>query len=156
MTELEANHENKGKREVRVHIDQTPYTSPNPTTGEALYELAGVAKHHELLREVQGNQEDEVIPNDDTIIHLKQDEHFHTQKLFTILINARKVEVDHKRVTFDEIVALTPNVPTGPNILYTITYLKGPKKNPEGTLVEGQTVNIKNGMRFNVTATDKS
>ena len=32
------------KHEVRVHIDQEPFTSPNPTTGVALYTLGGVAE----------------------------------------------------------------------------------------------------------------
>lgn len=32
------------KHEVRVHIDQKPYESPNPTTGEALYKLGHVHK----------------------------------------------------------------------------------------------------------------
>ena len=30
------------KHEVRIHIDQKPYESPNPTTGEALYKLGHV------------------------------------------------------------------------------------------------------------------
>jgi len=31
------NHERK--HQARIHIDQKPYESPNPTTGEALYKL---------------------------------------------------------------------------------------------------------------------
>jgi hypothetical protein len=27
---------------------------------------------------------------------------------------------------------------TGENIVFTVTYRKGPKENPEGTLIEGQ------------------
>lgn len=48
------------------------------------------------------------------------------------------------------------NPPTGPNIVFTITYRRGHGDKPEGTLVEGGTVRIKDGMIFNVTATDKS
>ena len=152
----ESGDESNAKHEVRIHIDQAPYNSTTPTTGAALYALGGIGHHHELFREVDGNQEDVPIPNDGTTVHLKQDEHFHSQKIFMIIINARKVEVDHKHLSFDEVVALTPGLPSGPTILYTITYLKGPHQNPQGSLVEGQTVTIKNGMRFNVTATDKS
>lgn len=31
------------KHEVRIHIDNKPYDSPDPTTGEALYLLGKVA-----------------------------------------------------------------------------------------------------------------
>lgn len=60
-------------------------------------------------------------------------------------------------MTFDEIVRLAFNpVPTGPNIMFTITYRHGPHTNPEGSLMEGNSVKIKEGMIFDVTPTDKS
>jgi len=78
-------------------------------------------------------------------------------KEFTIIVNGQKKEVAKKRVSFDEIVALAFNpVPVGPNIKFTITYRHGPKENPEGELIEGKSVEIKNEMIFNVTRTDKS
>ena len=65
--------------------------------------------------------------------------------------------VTTRTVTFDEIVKLAfPNPPSGANILYTVSYEDGPRKNPQGSLKEGQSVKVKNGMIFNVTATDKS
>ena len=42
---LITNGENNGKPQARshaIHIDQKPYESPNPTTGEALYKLGHV------------------------------------------------------------------------------------------------------------------
>ncbi len=78
-------------------------------------------------------------------------------KEFTIIVNARKKEVAGKKLTFDQVVALAFNpVPTGPNVMFTITYRHGPKENPEGSLLESGTVEIKNQMVFNVTQTDKS
>ena len=60
-------------------------------------------------------------------------------------------------MTFDEIVKLAfPTPPPGTNILYTVSYEDGPRINPQGSLKEGQSVKVKNGMIFNVTATDKS
>jgi hypothetical protein len=41
-------------------------------------------------------------------------------------------------------------------VQFSVTYRKGPKKNPEGTMTEGETVRIKNGMIFDVTETNKS
>jgi hypothetical protein len=60
-------------------------------------------------------------------------------------------------LSFDQIVKLAfENPPSGPNIMFTVTYRNGPPKNPEGTLLEGQSVRIKDKMVFNVTPTDKS
>ena len=60
-------------------------------------------------------------------------------------------------LSFDEIVALAfPNPDKNPNIIYTVTYRKGEGKKPEGTLVEGESLKVKDGMIFDVTRTDKS
>ena len=78
-------------------------------------------------------------------------------KEFTIIVNGRQKEVTAKELSFAEIIALAfDNPPTGPNIVFTVTYRKGEGNKPEGTIVEGDTVKIKDGMIFNVTATDKS
>lgn len=79
------------------------------------------------------------------------------EKEFTIIVNGREKVVTKKELSFAEIVALAfDNPPTGANILFTITYRRGEGNKPEGTLVEGEKVKIKDGMIFNVTATDKS
>lgn len=78
-------------------------------------------------------------------------------KEITIVVNGRSKVVSDKDISFAEVVALAfDNVPTGPNIVFTITYRRGQGNKPEGTLVEGATVKVKEGMIFNVTATDKS
>jgi hypothetical protein len=78
-------------------------------------------------------------------------------KKITIIVNSRKKEVTTNMLSFDQIVALAFDpLPTGPNIMFTITYRRGPHANPEGSLVEGGSVEIKEEMVFNVTATDKS
>jgi hypothetical protein len=78
-------------------------------------------------------------------------------KDITIIVNGRQKAVADKEISFAEIVALAfDNPPTGPNIVFTITFRRGHGNRPEGTLVEGETVKVKEGMIFNVTATDKS
>lgn len=159
MSEKQA--EVERKHGVRIHIDQKPYESPNPTTGEAIYKLGNIQPGLELYREVRGDKEDLPIPNGPETVHLKQDEHFHSgpvqSKEITIFVNGQKKVVETKELSFAQVVALGFNpVPTGPNILFTITYENGPHSNPEGSLMESGTVKIKKGMVFNVTATDKS
>lgn len=78
-------------------------------------------------------------------------------KVFMIIVNGRPKSVVDKIITFSQIIALAfENPPTGLNIIFTVTYRKGEGNKPEGTMIEGNTVKIKDGMIFNVTATDKS
>jgi len=149
----------ESKGEVEIFIDEDRHHSPNPTTGEALYRLGGVAVGLELYREVRGDHEDPPIANGLETIHLREFEHFHSgpAKETTIIVNARKKQVIGFKIMFDQVVALAFNpVPSGPNIVITVTYRHGPHQNPEGILAAGESVWIKEEMVFHVKATDRS
>lgn len=75
----------------------------------------------------------------------------------SIVINGRPTTVTEKELSYSQIVALAFDPPpSGDNVVITITYRRGQGDKPEGTLIEGQTVKVKDGMIFNVTSTDKS
>jgi Multiubiquitin len=81
-------------------------------------------------------------------------EHVHE---ITIIVNAQQKTVTTKELTFDEVVRLAyPTPPTGPTVEISVTYYRGEGEKPEGTLEEGQSVKVKEGMVFNVRVTDKS
>lgn len=142
---------------VRIHIDREPYETVTPTTGAALYELAGIGPHLELFREASGDNEDELIARNDVLVHLTADEHFYSQKEFAIIVNARRHEVAKRRIGYADVVALAfPGVVPGPDVIYTVIYRKGPDRNPKGTLMAGEFVVVKDGMTFNVTQTNRS
>jgi len=78
-------------------------------------------------------------------------------KEFNVIINAEQKVVTSKKLSFMEIVklafgAVIPN----PSTIYTMTYKRGNGNKPEGTLVEGDTLKMKEGVIINVTATNKS
>lgn len=153
--------EHGNNRHMRVHIDRVAHESPDPTTGEALYRLGQLREDQQLYREVQGDEEDEPIEYGEERVHLARDEHFYSEEKrhegFTIIVNTRPERVKSKCISFDQLVAIAyPTPPEGDNLHFTITYYKGPKENPEGTLVAGQSVKVKNGMVFNVKATNRS
>lgn len=78
-------------------------------------------------------------------------------KEFTIVVNGREKRITEREISFEGVVAIAfNNPPAGSNTVFTVTYRRGEGNKPEGTLVSGDTVKIKNGMIFNVTATDKS
>ena len=66
------------KNEVPITIDHKHYKSPDPTTGSALYILGSVPSDYDLWKEVHGQGDDEVIPNNGTIIDLKPADKFYT------------------------------------------------------------------------------
>lgn len=74
-----------------------------------------------------------------------------------LVVNGRQKEWTEETITFEQVIILAlgaydPN----PNKVYTVTYDKGPHENPEGSMVKGGSVLVKNKMIFNATATDKS
>lgn len=142
---------------ARIHIDRQQYESPDPTTGKALYNLADVGKRRDLFRDLPDDDEDEFIPDNNTPVDLKNGDRFYTEKEITIFVNAEPKTTTKTNLSFDEVVRLAFNpVPTGENIMFTIVYSRGPRKNPKGSLVEGESVRIKKGMVFDVTTTDRS
>lgn len=77
------------------------------------------------------------------------------QKLVTIIVNTRKQTVPKGKICFDKVVALS-GLPGGENVTFTVTYRRGEGNKPDGSLVEGDCVEVKDGMIFNVTRTNKS
>jgi hypothetical protein len=72
----------------------------------------------------------------------------------TIIVNGRKKEVPKGDLSFSQVVALS-GLPNDPNTIFTVTYRRG-EGNKEGTLVQGESVKVKEGMIFDVTPTNKS
>jgi hypothetical protein len=87
-------------------------------------------------------------------ITMSENEH---PKDFTIVVNGREKVVTQRELLFGALVTLAfENLPGTGNTIYTITYRRGEGNKHEGTLVEGESVKVKDRMIFNVTATDKS
>ena len=76
----------------------------------------------------------------------------------TIIINGQEKTTIEKELTFEEVVSIAydGNPPSGTNWEFTVTYRRGHREKPEGSLVAGQSVKVKPRMVFNVRATDKS
>ncbi len=78
-------------------------------------------------------------------------------KEFTIIVNAREKLWLQKIISFEQIVVLAFGlVQDYVNTIYTVTYKKGDNNKPEGIIVKGDEVKVKDGMRFNVTQTSRS
>ena len=151
--------EHESKHKVRIHIDEKPYESPNPTTGESLYTLGHVPAGLELYREVRGDHEDPPIPNGPQTVRLEEDEHFHSgsPRLITIYVNTDEHQVEPGELTFQEVVKLAyPDIAGDPNILFKVSYRLGRGHSELKTLAEGGEVEAREGMIFNVTYETRS
>jgi len=83
--------------------------------------------------------------------------HAGSERTFELIVNAQPKKWSDPRIDFRQVVGLAfPNPQFGGTILYTVTYSRGPRDNPKGVLTDGQSVEVKSGMVFDVTKTDKS
>ena len=64
--------------EIHISIDKKNFTSPSPTTGQALYALGQIAAGYDLFRETHGSGDDELIPNSDARVELHDGEKFYS------------------------------------------------------------------------------
>ena len=100
-----------------------------------------------------------MIERNDDDVRLKEDDHFHTQKEVTIVVNAQPKVWNETKINYDQITHLAFPAPPPPGVVitYTVEYEAGPHQNPEGSLTkDSKPVRIKNGMIFHVTETGRS
>lgn len=78
------------------------------------------------------------------------------EKTVEVVINAEPHEVPKGDLSFETVVQIAyPNPPTGPNVVFTVTYSKG-EDGKQGSLTPGHSVKAKQGMIFVVRVTDRS
>lgn len=79
------------------------------------------------------------------------------EKEYIIIVNATEQSVDNEIVTFGQVVELAfPSAPTGPNIVYTVTF-EHAKEPKQGTLTQGNSVVVKKrNTIFDVTQTNRA
>lgn len=127
-------------------------------TDPELRDISGTPEGKELVLERQ-DEEDVPLPHDGVVdLAERGTEHIRTKaRHYVIIVNGREETVAGSHISYAQLVALAFNpVPSGPDVIFTITYRKGPPENPKGTLPEGESVSIKNRMIFDVIQTNRS
>ena len=71
-----------------------------------------------------------------------------------IIVNGRSTKFDGDIISYTEVVEIAYRGESNSEFVFTVTYM-GPQM-PDGTLVKGQTVEIRNGVKFDVTKTNRS
>jgi len=112
-----------------------------------------------IYRDIVDDLDYKLAPNE--LVAITPGDRFFTKERpghsIRIFVNARPKKVDHKRVSFEQIIELAfPDGPTGENFVYTVTYSRAAGPRTEGTLLPGGVVCVKEGTAFDVRFTDKS
>ncbi|MCX6350239.1 MAG: multiubiquitin domain-containing protein [Bacteroidetes bacterium] len=154
----------QGKHVLHFEINGKDYQwHQQYITGAEIRKLGEIPKEDEIFLAIKKPWKDEPIM-DDTKVDLARPEieHFFSKKHgehdhFTIIVNGREKEWNERTISFEQVVILAfgTYVDNGTTV-YTVTYKRGHEPKPEGTMVKGDVVRVKNKMIFNVTATDKS
>lgn len=129
--------------------------------GVQIRELGKIDADDLIYLAIERPFEDELIGDNDKVdLARPGKENFFSKEQpcdFTIIVNATPKAWKEKTISFEQVVVLAFGVMNNrPETGYTVTYSRGVEPNPEGTMVKGSIVKVKNKMIFDVTATDKS
>ncbi len=137
-------------------VDQRGWEWGSGTISAAdVYRYAGIDEDLELILDSSHDAiipaEGEITLSGDGVERIRSRE----AKTVTIKVNGRPRTVPKQKHSYREIALLAYPDANFENFKYTITYLKG-VHGAEGDLVEGEKIEVKNGMVFNVRRSDKS
>ena len=77
-------------------------------------------------------------------------------KQITIYVNGTPYEVDKGRISYEQLLALIKAPPLPEGQRYAVQFSKGHNDKPTGTLIEGDSVEVKKDMEFDVTPANRS
>lgn len=153
-------HSFESDRTFSLTVDERGWEWGAPSIGEHdIRGIAGVPDDHELYLD---SDHDRPIARGGTVgLDGSGVERVGSRRVprpdLRIIVNGREREVPPGTITFERLIELAfPVPPAGQQVSFTVSFRKGPRERPEGSLLPGQSVALVDGMTFNVTATDKS
>lgn len=150
------------KKKLHFLINDKPFNwYKQYIRGIQIRELGNISANDEIFLEIKKGWKDEPITDDEEVdLARPGTEHFFSKPRlaeFIIIVNAREKVWKEREISFEQVVILAfGSYDNNPNKGYTVTYSRGCEPKPEGTMVKGSIVCVKNKMIFDVTATDKS
>lgn len=150
----------RSDRSFRFFLDERAFDWGAPyISGATIKRLAGMqSETTEVWLDAAGGHDRLIDDNEMVDLASPGTERFVTRTIqITIKVNSRDRVVDHRVLIYWEVVKLAyPEAMPSDQIIYSIDYASGPHQNPNGSLVDTQSVTVKEGMKFYVTPTDKS
>lgn len=131
----------------------------NKMTGRAIKTLVGKENANVELILEREDTPDQVIGDDEEVrIGERGVEKFKTRKKgVTIYVEGAPHPWNKPKISYAEVVTLeVPDYPQHPEIDYSVSYTDGVPEKPIGDLAKGESVKVKDGMKFDVSPTGES
>ena len=105
----------------------------------------------------EGHEHDHHHPNHEHGDHKHHSRDHEHHKCVVIIVEGTPHDWDKEEISYAQVVTLeVPDYPQHPDITYTVRWTHGPTDKPEGVLVPGASVHVRNDMRFYVSETGQS
>lgn len=122
-----------------------------------LREIGRIPDAHEIVLD---GQTDRVIERGSTVtLDGKGAERFRSRPAeavpVCVIVNGRRKKIPRPKITFEEVIVLAFGTAPAAQV-FTMVYRGGPKGQEKGIMQPGQCVTVKEGMNFNVSATNQS
>lgn len=129
--------------------------------GAEIRELGQISNELDIYLDIEDGWEDDLIRNNEEVDLARPGKECFVsrerQKELNLIVNAREKSWTMDNISFEQLIGLAFGAyDSNPSRGYTASYCDGPKENREGIMVKGSAVFVKNKMKFDVTATDKS
>jgi hypothetical protein len=127
--------------------------------GNIIRQLGKIPATDDIFLKIEPPFKDELITDDEEVdLARPSKEHFVSRPIsITLIVNARPKPWNKRTISFEEVVVLAfGSYDPNPNRVYTVTYSNGVPPKPEGIMVKGQVIHVKDKTNFDVSATDKS
>ena len=122
--------------------------------------LGKINEDDEVFLKIRPPFEDELIAKGATVDLARPGKEAFISKppsAYNLIINAQLKSWKQSTISFEQVIILAfGSYSDDVNRVYTVTFTNGPKQKPKGVMVKGDSVHVKNEMKFDATPTDKS
>jgi hypothetical protein len=147
-------------RAFRFELDDRRFDWGAPQiSGLTLKKLARVdSDTHSVWMDVPQGGDQQIADGAYASLTGNKTERFYTSRnKVTLIVNLDAKQWGERRISYEQVTLLAyPDPPPGIVITYTVEYEGGPASNPHGSITEGESVKVKDGMIFSVTETGRS
>lgn len=153
----------KPYKKLKIKVDNKQYEVEECfMTPIEIMEVAGINPDHFYLKEIRkGNVEVSYQDDAEHKIAITKNSCFVSceieEVIVRVIVNSKPKDWSRNTISFDDVVILAyGKISTDPNVIYTVNYINGVPSKPEGSMLKGDVISVKNKMIFNVTETNKS
>ena len=153
----------KPYKKLKIKVDNKQYDVEECfMTPIEIMEVAGINPDHFYLKEIRkGNVEVSYQDDVEHKIAITKNSCFVSceieEVIACVIVNSKPKDWSKNTISFDDVVILAyGKISIDPNVIYTVNYINGVPSKPEGSMLKGDVISVKNKMIFNVTETNKS